>query len=500
MAYQSLYRTWRLRRFTEMVGQEPIVRALSNQAATGRIAHAYLFCGSRGTGKTSAARIMAMAINCLSPQDGNPCLACENCVALSGETTLDVFEMDAASNSRVEEIREMLARTDYPPQFVKYKVYIIDEVHMLSNAAFNALLKTLEEPPPYMVFILATTEPQTLPATIISRCQRFDFGRIPEKDIIGRLRMALDKNRRAEDGALQLIAAMAEGSMRDAWSLLDMCLGGAGEALTEEQARETLGAVSQAFLFDFSDALAGGDAGRAMQLSGQLMQSGRDVQVFLRELGAHLRQLLAVYWTKAGIRDTTNDQLARLRRQADGADPDRLLYILEQCMQAETDARWAASPRAVLELFILRTCRGPVLKAAPPAPAAKADDRRIPEAAAHASSPGQDQTVSAKREEDSPAGNAPATPPPPSGFAPESTSVVPAAVPTEIMEKTAKEAVIQPPEPAIPLAQATKTNDSGTAAHDGAATPRDAWNAMLRRLAREHSGLHAMVSRTAPSC
>jgi len=148
MAYQSLYRTWRPRRFTEMVGQEPVVRALSNQAATGRVAHAYLFCGSRGTGKTSAARIMAMAINCLSPQDGNPCLACDSCAALGGDTTLDVFEMDAASNSRVEEIREMLARTDYPPQFVRYKVYIIDEVHMLSNAAFNALLKTLEEPPP----------------------------------------------------------------------------------------------------------------------------------------------------------------------------------------------------------------------------------------------------------------------------------------------------------------------------------------------------------------
>lgn len=167
--YQSLYRTFRPRTFSDMVGQDAIVRTLRNQVSSGHTAHAYLFCGSRGTGKTSAARIMSMAMNCLTPSHGDPCLTCENCVTLQNDASLDVFEMDAASNSRVEEIRDMLEKVNYPPQQMKYKVYIIDEVHMLSNAAFNALLKTLEEPPEYMVFILATTEPQKLPATILSR-------------------------------------------------------------------------------------------------------------------------------------------------------------------------------------------------------------------------------------------------------------------------------------------------------------------------------------------
>ena len=176
--YQALYRKWRSRTFSEMVGQEAVIRTLRHQVASGRIAHAYLFCGSHGTGKTSAAKIMARAINCLHPVDGDPCLECESCRALMENASLDVFEMDAASNSRVEEIRDLLEKVEYPPQNGKYKVYIIDEVHMLSNAAFNALLKTLEEPPSYMVFILATTEPQKLPSTILSRCQIYDFERM----------------------------------------------------------------------------------------------------------------------------------------------------------------------------------------------------------------------------------------------------------------------------------------------------------------------------------
>ena len=311
-AYQSLYRTWRPRTFTDMVGQEAIVRTLKNQVGSKRIAHAYLFCGSRGTGKTSAARIMAMAINCQEPRNGDPCLACAHCLALQSETTLDVFEMDAASNSRVEEIREMLSRTDYPPQTVPYKVYIIDEVHMLSNAAFNALLKTLEEPPPYMVFILATTEPQKLPATILSRCQRFDFGRIPESEIVKRLSLAVSDGVTADEDALQLIAATAQGSMRDAWSLMDMCLS-AGGSLTQEHVRNMLGAVSQDFLFDFLDALVRGDTAEALRLSDKLMRGGRDVLVFLREFNAHLRQVLAVKWMGSATRDVSADQLRRYK-------------------------------------------------------------------------------------------------------------------------------------------------------------------------------------------
>ena len=192
MAYQALYRQWRPADFSSMVGQEAIVATLRNQVATGRIAHAYLFCGSRGTGKTSSAKIMARAVNCQQPDNGNPCGQCESCRRLMGEESLDVMEIDAASNNGVDEIRDLRETVKYPPQHGKYKVYIIDEVHMLSASAFNALLKTLEEPPAHVVFILATTEPQKLPATILSRCQRFDFHRIPAHQIMARLRQAAD--------------------------------------------------------------------------------------------------------------------------------------------------------------------------------------------------------------------------------------------------------------------------------------------------------------------
>lgn len=354
--YQSLYRAWRPRTFSQMVGQDNIVRTLRNQASSGHIAHAYLFCGSRGTGKTSAARIMAMAINCLDPQGGDPCLACAACTMLSSDATLDVFEMDAASNSRVEEIREMLEKVAYPPQFVKHKVYIIDEVHMLSTSAFNALLKTLEEPPPYMVFILATTEPQKIPATILSRCQRFDFGRIGEQQIADRLSLAVTDGRKAEPAALQLIALAAEGSMRDAWSLLDICLGEEGD-LTEERVREAMGSVDPAFLFAFTDALLKGDAAESLRLTDELMRAGRDVQVFLRDVTQHLRQVIAAGLHGSLLRDTTDENHQRYLAQAQTAPLSLLTELLSQCAAAEAGTRWASSPRAALEVFALKACQ-----------------------------------------------------------------------------------------------------------------------------------------------
>ena len=190
MEYQALYRRFRPQTFSDMVGQKAVVRTLRNQVQSGRVAHAYLFCGSRGTGKTSAAKILSRAVNCLNPRDGDPCGECEACRNILSGASLDVVEVDAASNSRVEEMRELLAQVDYPPQFGRRKVYIIDEVHMLSTNAFNALLKTLEEPPEYMIFILATTDPQKVPATILSRCQRFDFGRFTEEELVGRMKLA----------------------------------------------------------------------------------------------------------------------------------------------------------------------------------------------------------------------------------------------------------------------------------------------------------------------
>lgn len=351
--YQSLYRTWRPRTFSDMIGQDAIIRTLKNQTKAGHIAHAYLFCGSRGTGKTSAARIMATAINCLNPLQGDPCLQCDSCRAILNESSLDIFEMDAASNSRVEETREMLEKVNYPPQFSKYKVYIIDEVHMLSNAAFNALLKTLEEPPYYMVFILATTEPQKIPPTILSRCQRFDFGRISEEYIVERLKIALGDGQQAEKDALELIASAAEGSMRDAWSIMDMCLE-ANVDLSQQRVRDVLGTVSSEFLFRFLDALGKQDAALCMSLVEQLMQDGRDVQVFFRELARHIRRVIEHGLKKAAT--DSSEPSEHMMQQYHQFGLSALADILERCLRAEADTRWASSPRTVLEVFSLRLC------------------------------------------------------------------------------------------------------------------------------------------------
>ncbi len=281
MAYQALYRRYRPQRFADFVGQEAVIRTLRSQVSSGRIAHAYLFCGTRGTGKTSAAKVFARAINCEHPQDGDPCGACGTCRALALESSLDILEIDAASNNGVDEIRELRDNIKYPPQTGRYRVYIIDEVHMLSAGAFNALLKTLEEPPAHAKFILATTEPQKLPATILSRCQRFDFGRIPAEQICARMRLAMEENGvPCEDAALRRIARAAEGGMRDAWSILDMCLGYAGEAeggLTDAVCREVLGAAEGAFLFRFMDAVIAGDTAQTVRLVDENLRRGREV-------------------------------------------------------------------------------------------------------------------------------------------------------------------------------------------------------------------------------
>ena len=352
-AYQALYRVWRPKTFSEMVGQEAVRQTLRNQVRTGRIAHAYLFCGSRGTGKTSAAKIMARAINCQSPRDGDPCGECESCRTILADQSLDVYEMDAASNSRVEEIRELLEKVDYPPQFGKYKVYIIDEVHMLSNSAFSALLKTLEEPPEYMVFILATTEPQKLLPTILSRCQRFDFGRIPESAIAGRLREAADKaGAEAEDEALAYIAQAAEGGMRDAFSILDMCMG-TGEKITEALVRRSLGSADRESLTEMCARIAEEDAPGALRLVDRVMSEGWDVQVFIRDLTKLFRQLTAVALCGKDPEAQDGERMASLAARF---TPRRLMRIMEILMKAESDTRWAASARSALEIGVLSAC------------------------------------------------------------------------------------------------------------------------------------------------
>lgn len=359
MAYQALYRQWRPADFSSMVSQEAIVSTLRNQIVTGRIAHAYLFCGSRGTGKTSTAKIMAKAVNCEAPVNGDPCGKCESCRRLAAEESMDVMELDAASNNGVDDARELMETVKYPPQHGRFKVYIIDEVHMLSNAAFNALLKTLEEPPAYVVFILATTEPQKLPATILSRCQRFDFGRIPANQIAGRLRQAVEgAGATATDSALNTIARAAEGGMRDALSILDMCLGYQND-VTDELVRNVLGTSDRYFLFRFTDALENEDAGEVMMMISELMRKGREPMVFAKDMSQHMRALLLAKTCPddlASLLDLTQETAYEYVEQAEEMTVTRLMRMLELFMSVETELRYASSPRIVLENVALKCC------------------------------------------------------------------------------------------------------------------------------------------------
>ena len=362
MAYQALYRRWRPTTFSQVLGQTAAVKALRNQIEAGCIAHAYLFCGCRGTGKTTMAKLMSRAINCMAPVQGDPCGECDVCRAIMNETTMDVVELDAASNNSVENVRELLEQVRYPAQMGRYKVYIIDEVHMLSTAAFNALLKTLEEPPEHVVFILATTEPQKLPATILSRVQRYDFGRIPTGLMVERMHLALSEmGITAEEEALQMVARAAEGAMRDAFSILDMCVAGAeAGSITAAQVRDVLGTSDKDFLFAFADALAASDAGGVMRKVDELMRSGREPQVFLREMSAHIRALLtvkAVEQDAASILDVTDEDEKRYRRQAEQFSDARLLRILDGFVKAEGELRFASTPRIGLESASLRACQ-----------------------------------------------------------------------------------------------------------------------------------------------
>ena len=364
MGYQALYRRYRPARFEDFVGQEAVIRTLRSQVMSGRIAHAYLFCGTRGTGKTSTAKVFARAVNCENPQNGDPCGECATCRALSEESSLDILEIDAASNNGVDEIRDLREKVKYPPQVGRYRVYIIDEVHMLSAGAFNALLKTLEEPPAYVVFILATTEPQKLPATILSRCQRFDFHRIPMNQIIARMRVAVEQEGiAAEDAALARIARAAEGGMRDAWSIMDMCLGYAqedGAGLTEALVLRVLGAADRGFLFDFADRLIGADAAGALEMIDGMMRMGREVQVFVRDVSAHLRALMLADVCgeehAADLLDVTQEDAAAYVAQARRTSHTRLMRMLDLFLASETDMKWASQPRCALETAAIRAC------------------------------------------------------------------------------------------------------------------------------------------------
>lgn len=360
MAYRALYRQYRPVRFAEVIGQEHITTTLKNQVASDRPAHAYLFCGTRGTGKTSTARILARAVNCLSPENGEPCGKCEACLMTSAEGAADITEIDAASNNSVSDVRDLIDSAQYAPLRLRRRVFIIDEVHMLSGAAFNALLKTLEEPPEHILFVLATTEPQKLPATIISRCQRFDFHRLSVKDIQSTLKSVLARaNARIADEGLALIARAAQGGMRDALSLADQCLAFCGDDVSARDVYDVLGSMEDEFLFGIAGALLSSNAPEALRMLDGIVHAGRDLSVFCADLAAHFRALLLskTCGECEELLDCTPDVMARYLAQAKPASEARLMLAVDRLLAAQNDMRYLPSPRAMLESALVHICR-----------------------------------------------------------------------------------------------------------------------------------------------
>lgn len=360
MAYTALYREWRPKRFDEVVGQEHITRTLKNQVKNNRIAHAYLFSGTRGTGKTSTAKIFAKAVNCTNIKDGEPCNECEMCRKINDGLSIDVIEMDAASKRKLEDIKDVIENVKYPPQEGKYKVYIMDEVHMLTQEAVNAFLKTLEEPPSNVIFILATTDPQKLPVTIISRCQRFDFRRIKNNDVFKRLRRIVDeKGVFADDKSLNTIARMCDGAMRDALSILDEAISMGGGKVEYENIVNMLGLVTNEHLIELMDNIIEKDIESSMKVVDDVVLSGKDIYGFIREVIIHLRNLLMVKVSQnpEETLDMSEENINLLKEQAPKIMVEEIMRDIRILQDAEEQSKWAKQSRIFLELAVIKMCR-----------------------------------------------------------------------------------------------------------------------------------------------
>ena len=361
MAYVALYRKWRPTDFGAVKDQDAIVATLKNQILSDRVGHAYLFCGSRGTGKTTVAKIFAKAVNCARPEDGCPCGTCAMCRAVDEGNSMNVIEIDAASNNGVDNIREIREEVQYRPAEGKYRVYIIDEVHMLSTGAFNALLKTLEEPPAYVMFILATTEPHKIPATILSRCQRYDFHRITVEGIIGRLKeLVAGEGVEAEDKALSYIARKADGGMRDAISLLDQCISYEGEGkLTYEKALRALGTVDSDILSRFLRALLRQRTGEALAVIEEVRLKGRELGQFVQDFVWYLRNLLLLMSAEAtsDLLEISEEDWLRLEEEGRMTEPTELMRFIRLFSSLYNDMRNAADKRVLLEVAAIKATR-----------------------------------------------------------------------------------------------------------------------------------------------
>ena len=356
MSYIALYREWRPGTFDEVIEQEHVTRTLRNAIKTGRIAHAYLFCGTRGTGKTSMAYIMSRAVNCLDLQDGNPCNKCEICKGILNGTMLDVIEMDAASNNGVENIRAIRDEVAYAPAQAKFKVYIIDEVHMLSAGAFNALLKTLEEPPSHVIFILATTEPHRLPATVLSRCQRYDFHRISAEGISERLNQILEqKEVSITERAMRIIARVANGALRDAISLLDQCMSSGATAIDVDVVLESAGILQDEAAADIAQAIYDKNVPQVLEIADAVLMQGKSPAQFLASLIYYYRNLLIC----TGINDpgmfieSSDDMIETMKQQAGVMGSEFVTYAIRELSAAEAIIKKSLQPRTYLEVVLI---------------------------------------------------------------------------------------------------------------------------------------------------
>ena len=358
MSYTALYRKWRPTSFEEVRGQDHIVKTLKNQINSGRIGHAYLFCGTRGTGKTSIAKIFARAVNCEHPVDGSPCGECSMCRQIAAGASLNVVEIDAASNNGVENIRDIREQVQYPPTDGRYRVYIIDEVHMLSIGAFNALLKTLEEPPSYVIFILATTEVHKIPITILSRCQRYDFKRISIDTIAGRLaELTQAEQIDVDDRALRYVARAADGSMRDALSLLDQCVAfHFGEKLTYDNVLEVLGAVDNRVFSKLFQAVLASDTKACIREIEEMIIQGRDLSQLVNDFVWYMRNLLIAKTTDdpGDMLDMSEENLAVLKEEAAGVDTETLMRYIRIFSELSGQLRYASQKRILVEIAFIK--------------------------------------------------------------------------------------------------------------------------------------------------
>ena len=488
----SFYRKWRPQTFEDVVGQERVTRTLQNAIATGRIVHAYLFCGHRGSGKTTTARILAKCLNCVRGPTPTPDNTCPSCIAIGNGTSLDVIEIDAASNRGIDEIRDLREKVRLVPVEGRYKVYIIDEAHMLTTEAANALLKTLEEPPPHAVLVLVTTEPHRLPTTITSRTQRFDFKRIPQATIVERLKtIAAAESLAVDEDALHLIARSADGALRDAEGLLDQLNAFCRGRITKADVLAVLGVVDEDVAHEMAQAIVDGDAAACLVLAGKLLDEGRDVRQILRTLVDQFRDLLvvAVMRDPQGILETTDQRLRALRTQAASVAPGMIAQYIRVLAAAEAEARAATQPRVILEMALLRASR-PEL------------DPSIESLAARVSALEQGAPGAPR-----PSGGTPAAQPDPPA-ADTGGPRRPAAVPSE-------KPVRKTPRSASPAAEAVGPVDAAPpSAPPGAGTPaasspdpsapltidglRDRWPAVMDDVKQRTRAVHAHLLESAP--